>query len=471
MNFISANTYCENTFDTHLATVTSFENLVSIRHCIVTGGINVNNWLLIGANDLSSEGNFEWFDGTPISYYNNWGNGEPNNYNGNEDCTEMYASLLWNDAPCTSRNEKFICNYPRYIGVNIDKSYSDANSYCLSNYGTTLATITNRDEILFALDAAYTSGIPQSIHDSPWFGLNDINNEGSFTWIDGSVNNYVNWASNEPNNDNNQDCGKLYIPNGDWDDDYCTYTKPFICNFPKYIGVTTRTTWSNANTYCQNNFGTKLATITSNADNSDVRNAATFAGISSNDRIWIGLTDTAQEGTWIWTENNLGVTNLYNNWGSGQPNNLGSGQDCAAMVASTNKWDDRECNGNSYAFVCNAPQYIAVSQKLTYSNANSYCLSTFGTTLATIFNSEMNDIVRYSATAIGISTSENLWIGLSDQNSEGNFVWQDGTSLGYTNWNSGEPNNSGNEDCTEMYSTGKWNDKDCSQTRYFVCNL
>ena len=31
----------------------------------------------------------------------------------------------------------------------------------------------------------------------------------------------------------------------------------------------------------------------------------------------------------------------------------------------------------------------------------------------------------------------------------------------YTNWNRGEPNNKGGEDCVEIYSSGKWNDIAC----------
>lgn len=53
-----------------------------------------------------------------------------------------------------------------------------------------------------------------------------------------------------------------------------------------------------------------------------------------------------------------------------------------------------------------------------------------------------------------------IWIGFSDAASEGSFQWSDGSSAKYTNWNPGEPNNSGG---TEHYaellgSSGRWND-------------
>ena len=38
----------------------------------------------------------------------------------------------------------------------------------------------------------------------------------------------------------------------------------------------------------------------------------------------------------------------------------------------------------------------------------------------------------------------------------------------YHNWNSGEPNND-DELCTQMYTTGFWNDLDCSDSLQYVC--
>jgi gliding motility-associated-like protein len=56
-----------------------------------------------------------------------------------------------------------------------------------------------------------------------------------------------------------------------------------------------------------------------------------------------------------------------------------------------------------------------------------------------------------------------IWIGYTDVVTEGTFLWLDGSPFGYTNWNTGEPNNAGgNENCTQMYPNGTWNDLDCS---------
>jgi len=56
------------------------------------------------------------------------------------------------------------------------------------------------------------------------------------------------------------------------------------------------------------------------------------------------------------------------------------------------------------------------------------------------------------------------WIGLDDQLVENTFVWVDGTPLGFTNWHTGEPNDSGGEDCAVIAGARidkQWDDRPC----------
>src|SRR6185295_10315923 len=78
--------------------------------------------------------------------------------------------------------------------------------------------------------------------------------------------------------------------------------------------------------------------------------------------------------------------------------------------------------------------------------------------LATINDTAENEWVR--SNVLLCSGDRRGWIGFTDQDSEGDFVWISGQNPGYTNWNSGEPNNAGGvENYTEMFgSNGLWND-------------
>jgi hypothetical protein len=68
-----------------------------------------------------------------------------------------------------------------------------------------------------------------------------------------------------------------------------------------------------------------------------------------------------------------------------------------------------------------------------------------------------------------------VWLGFNDITTEGTFRWADGPEANqtgsYANWNTGEPNNAGNnEDCTHTNapSNQKWNDNNCSNPFYFL---
>ncbi len=78
--------------------------------------------------------------------------------------------------------------------------------------------------------------------------------------------------------------------------------------------------------------------------------------------------------------------------------------------------------------------------------------------LASIDDAGENEFVRTSVLSFD-GADRRGWIGFTDQASEGNFTWSDGTPTAFTNWSGGEPNNSGGlENYAEMFGNGFWND-------------
>ncbi|XP_053533496.1 C-type lectin domain family 6 member A [Ictalurus punctatus] len=67
--------------------------------------------------------------------------------------------------------------------------------------------------------------------------------------------------------------------------------------------------------------------------------------------------------------------------------------------------------------------------------------------------------------------SSRAWIGLSDRAAEGDWKWVDGTPLTTAFWAEWEPNNVGEEDCAEIFSSNGnfWNDQKCSNNKHWIC--
>jgi hypothetical protein len=96
--------------------------------------------------------------------------------------------------------------------------------------------------------------------------------------------------------------------------------------------------------------------------------------------------------------------------------------------------------------------YTYFAASISWMNARTQCLASGGD-LASIHSAQQNAAVQ---TAAGGS---NAWIGLSDSQTEGVWLWSDGTPFGYSNWAAGEPNDFyTNEDHVKMQPSGLWND-------------
>lgn len=63
----------------------------------------------------------------------------------------------------------------------------------------------------------------------------------------------------------------------------------------------------------------------------------------------------------------------------------------------------------------------------------------------------------------------NAWLGLTDAAVEGTWRTVAGATLTFTSWQAGEPNNAGNQDCTQMYTSGNWDDLGCDQILSVLC--
>ena len=113
----------------------------------------------------------------------------------------------------------------------------------------------------------------------------------------------------------------------------------------------------------------------------------------------------------------------------------------------------------------NLSEYYFHAGIKTFAEAKVVC-NGLGKKLLEPISSQVNDEVTQLAQYQGICR---FWIGVNDIANEGTFVYDSsGTTIVYENWNPGEPNDSGGEDCTEI-KYGNWNDMPCTTELSFVC--
>lgn len=116
--------------------------------------------------------------------------------------------------------------------------------------------------------------------------------------------------------------------------------------------------------------------------------------------------------------------------------------------------------------------YHLYSSGKTWANAKADCIA-MGGRLATPANSAANAAVHSLITDV-------TYIGftqLSGQSSTSSG-WQtsEGNTPGYFNWSSGEPNDMDGveddyQDCGRMWTSGEWDDVNCSQVSQYVCEF
>ena len=118
-----------------------------------------------------------------------------------------------------------------------------------------------------------------------------------------------------------------------------------------YISVDTAITWQRSEDSCVE-WGGHLASI-----HSDVENYAVNSIRDKKTNTWIGLSDTTNDGVYVWTDD---TPFDYNSFAPGEPNNGNGGESCFHMWYEARgelKWNDFGCDRHTWdssqaSFVC-----------------------------------------------------------------------------------------------------------------------
>lgn len=161
---------------------------------------------------------------------------------------------------------------------------------------------------------------------------------------------------------------------------------------------------------------------------------------------------------------NPGRREICDGWDNDCDSSVDEGSVCGANCTGVNQ------NGIGYAYCRNGTNYR---------NAQTDCANRDGMQLTRINSATENSRLRTNATTY--FGSVDVWIGANDLGNERDWRWSDGTQFynqstrtaiggAYINWNSGEPNDDGEEDCGEMKSNGRWNDSECESSQPRICS-
>lgn len=102
--------------------------------------------------------------------------------------------------------------------------------------------------------------------------------------------------------------------------------------------------------------------------------------------------------------------------------------------------------------------YRPTSASSSWSAAQSES-RTFGGYLVSIGSAAENAFLVTQFVTPFQAPFDTFWIGLTDILTEGVYRWDSGEAVSFTDWSPGEPNDTnGNEDATQMYRNGRWND-------------
>ncbi|KAK7171257.1 hypothetical protein R3I94_001257 [Phoxinus phoxinus] len=216
--------------------------------------------------------------------------------------------------------------------------------------------------------------------------------------------------------------------------------------------------WGKAQNYCRENH-IDLATVQSVEDWTTLQEVADEEKYYSFS--WIGLYNDINSWRWSYQEESV----VFQSWGSGEPDNSGTGEECV-IISYNGYWWDYYCSETRY-FVCSdestsaTQKMVVIRMSKTWLDAQTYCREHY-TDLATVRSRDDNNKIA------SLIYKDDCWIGLYRDS----WKWSDQASLtSSTQLTAKRINGKGLNCAGATYSSTSINADVCSGLHYFYCSI
>eukprot|EP01084_Bolivina_argentea_P248165 415094_1 len=210
MSLNEAAAYCVSTYNQHLATIITENDMINAVSTIITENVSDVAW--IGMRSVHKSGWFEYFDDVECppetEPYGSclgkefWAEGKP--VGCCNKCVTLYAQSnasgqINNDIEC-EETQPFLCNAPvrKYTNTGLTGNWDEAYNYCLNRGG--LASFQNERDL-----KNLEKVIDETNSDYAWIGLVQHSDEQNWYWMDDTECTLTNdlctdlWSDGEPN--------------------------------------------------------------------------------------------------------------------------------------------------------------------------------------------------------------------------------------------------------------------------------
>eukprot|EP01084_Bolivina_argentea_P120011 212760_1 len=246
-------------------------------------------------------------------------------------------------------------------------TWDQSSLFCQNWCHSELASIHNKsqnDELINTIQSGHSLFDRNSQSDAVFIGLHDDKTISNFQWIDNTPFTFANkfytypWLTLPPQPDSidNINCVQIRVNNNmGWDDTACSRERRFTCNkcsgkLNKYIILKHQYEYTEANTQCQKQIGTTLATVYSKRDLAELYSLCTLYNKPSD--CWITYQNNDAKQFVIMNDKSINYGNLLIQYPSN--NN-------AKQFARINDVSMHTADINTVAHaICNVPSELCV---------------------------------------------------------------------------------------------------------------